>query len=396
MVEVVFPGLLHSPVVQLELVLVLAALAIGMGGFRLAVMDRIIQRCSKRPAAAFAICSVLALALHLMVAPSMTRHAPEIHDEFSYLLAADTFLHGSVANPPHPLWRSFETAHVLFWPHYASMYPPGQGLLLAAGKLIFGDYLAGPWLTSALFAGIAGWMLARVGTGALGGVWRVLGRPAIRRLRLLGKQLLGRRSACYRGHAPLRRSAAGLAKAADSRCGAGCLRAGPAGRNSSITREFWPQLPPCWFPRRSAGSTFLGWRHSLPAFATASAILALGGASLLYYNWRVTGNPLVMGYNLSMQRYGWAVFPWQSTFAANPPANREPGEVLRRLSTSGFRRTSHRSVFSPHGLVAFGRFWAFYIGPLFTLPLLAIPALAYSKRWRWILIAGVFYAIGLA
>lgn len=77
---------------------------------------------------------------------------PQFHDDFAYLLAADTFAHGHVSYPTHPFADHFETMHVLQRPRYAAKFPPGQGLLLMGG-------IAAVWLMTAAACAALWWAL---------------------------------------------------------------------------------------------------------------------------------------------------------------------------------------------------------------------------------------------
>lgn len=84
---------------------------------------------------------------------------PTVTDEFSYLLAADTFASGRLTNPTHPKWEFFETFHVLMQPTYQSKYFPGQGLVLALGQKIFHYPIVGIWIFLSVGIAATYWML---------------------------------------------------------------------------------------------------------------------------------------------------------------------------------------------------------------------------------------------
>lgn len=120
---------------------------------------------------ALALVAVSALIGCLLVTTILHEPVPRIHDEFSYMLMADTFSEGRVSNPAPPLPEFFDTFHVLVRPRYVSKYFPGQGVFMAVGIVLTGHPAVGVWLSSALACGATVWMLeAWLNTG-----WALLG-----------------------------------------------------------------------------------------------------------------------------------------------------------------------------------------------------------------------------
>jgi hypothetical protein len=371
-------------------------------------LERALAAIARRRSLSVLICGLSALAMRLAVLPWLPVPKPFINDEFSFLLAGDTFAHGRLTNPTHPMWVHLETFHVIFRPTYASMYPPLQGLMLAFGQVFLGHPFWGMWLSAGLMCAAICWMLqawlppswallggmlpvfrfgvfsywdngywggtlaATGGALLLGAVPRIMRSPRIRDAILL---------------------AIGITMLANTRPYEGfVLSLFVAGRlawwavESQITRRtMLTEVSTKQIPARR-----LIHRVVIPILV----VLVLGAAATSYYFWRVTGNPLTMPQQVNRETY--AVARYFYLQAAYPqPAYRHKvihdfytrtefehfelaqtiGGVLRQLGTK------------------IALIWVFYIAPVLTLPLFLLHRVLHDRRVRFLVIAG---AVGLA
>jgi hypothetical protein len=118
-----------------------------------------VARLAKRTVVCTIVLALAPVALRLLLLAHHPVPTPDVYDEFSHLLVADTLRHFRLANPPHPLPQFFETFFTFQTPTYSSIYSLGQGLILAVGWNLFGLPWGGVLMATAALCALTYWML---------------------------------------------------------------------------------------------------------------------------------------------------------------------------------------------------------------------------------------------
>jgi hypothetical protein len=344
---------------------------------------------ARHPALVILLVALLPLVIRLAVLPWVPPYLPRIHDEFGHLLVADTLAQGRLANPPHPLARHLETIYVLQSPGYASLYPIGQGLLLALGILLTGMPWSGVLLGVALMCGAITWMLqghVPAGWAAVGGVLAVvlLGTPhgwidifyGGAFCALGGTVLFGALLRLGRGPSPMLGLAVGL--------GWGIVW---------LTRPYESLVPLVitWaillaLVTRARGR-WRAWTGTLAMFVCAQ--LAVAGLTARH-NQAVTGSLTTPPYVLAQRIYGVPhnLLGWPPSM---PASFRTPEQAAVYETQRAIRAAAEARPLRHVGTVAH-RAWRFFSGEWLTVPLLLGLVLLGDPvvRLSAVLLAGAF------
>jgi hypothetical protein len=395
---------------RIEALLVVGAVAVafafpGVGSNWFRKVEQGGSKLARRRRLAVLIVGMLALAARAAVLPIRPIPHPVICDEFSYLLAADTFAHGRLTNPTHPMWMHFQTFHVLQKPTYMSKYYPAQGLILAAGQVVAGHPFWGVWLSMGLMCAVLCWMLQ----GWMPPGWALLG-GVLSLIRLAPFSYWGN---SYFGGAAAATGGALVIGALPR------LRRSPRVRNSlllglglAILANSRPYegfflvlavalMGAVWLLGRKRPTLGVILRRVV---APVLMVLVLTICAMGYYFWRVTGSPFRTPYLVYAETYDPVpVFPWQSMKAVPNYHQQEMMEIDLQWEFGAYQFAREHP-----GKLAWEKvrdLVGFFLGPLLMMPVLVLLlatgwsfwwGLTRSRKARLLAFISSIFLVGMA
>lgn len=327
---------------------------------------------ARRRATSVILVGLAALILRAAILPILPIPVPGVHDEFGYLLMADTFSHGRMSNPTHPMWVHFETFSIIQRPTYQCFAPPAQGLALAFGQVIAGHPFLGIWLTAGLMCAALCWMLQGWFPSFLALLGALL---AVVRLAsfsywvdsYFGGAVAALGGALVLGALPRVKRHFRLRDVVILSLGLAILATSRPYESIFFCLPIVVVLLTWLLSRNSPPLKLVLRRVALPVLV----LLILTFAGIGYYFFRVTGSPLRNPYMVHQAAYmPMSYFPW-IPLKAIPDYHHE---ILRRFylgySLDLYQLNRQHPVFA--AAIKLAMIWFFYFGPLFTLPFLVL------------------------
>lgn len=384
----------------------LAAIAIalsfcwpGLGSGFFSRIERLFGKLARRQRLAVMLVGATALLLRLATLPLNPIPQPFVHDDFSFMLAADTFASGHLTNPTPAMWTHFETFHITMKPTYMSMYFPAQGLVMAAAKVMTRQPWFGILVVTALMCAALCWMLQ----AWLPPVWALLGGiVALLRLGLFSYWIntyTGAGSIAALGGALVLGSLPRLMKHARFRHGL-LMAVGIILLASSRPYEGLLLCLPVAFvlcrwmlrDKNAPPAPVLLRRAAIPLLLIVAAMAWMG-----YYNDRVFGSPLTPPYKIDRATY--AVVPywvWQPL----RPAPRYRARMMREFycenEVSIYASAHSRTHYIPQLLLKAGTVILFFAGITLIFPLIMLPRVFMDRRIRFLILCLLILMAGMS
>ena len=376
-------GMGVGDLIELALAALLLALAMAWRPW----LEPYAARLAQKPGWCMLLLAALPVALRLLLLPHHPAPVPDIYDEFSHLLVADTLRHFRLANPAHALHQFFETFFVLQEPTYSSIYPVGQAAALALGWMIFGTPWAGVAIPVAALCALCYWMLrgwTTPGWALAGGLLAVMEFGPLNQWMnsYWGGALPAAAGCLVFGALPRLRRGRGLRDAV-------LLGAGLA--IHLLTRPYESV-----FLVLCVILYFLPARRPVikPLLAAALVVLPAIGITLLQ-NKQVTGGWTTLPYALSQYQYG---VPAALTFQPNPAPHREltrEQELDYKMQLS-FRGERAETIGSYLLRLAYRiRYYRFFFMPPLYLALPFFFAALRDPRFVWVIVCPLIFALGV-